>query len=191
MKRCFDLITALILGLSLFIPLLIIALIQVFTLGYPIFFRQERAGLRGKPFFILKFRSMHSGAGSDTERLTSWGQFLRSTTIDELPELWNVVRGQMSLVGPRPLPTHYLPRYSPEQGRRHEVLPGITGWAQVNGRNNLSWKEQFEMDLWYVENRSFQLDLKILWLTVIKVLQRHDITEEGHATRSEFMGENN
>ena len=131
---------------------------------------------------------MRKGQGSDEERLSAWGQFLRSTSIDELPELWNVLKGEMSLVGPRPLPTIYLERYSPEQARRHEVLPGITGWAQVNGRNDLSWKEQFELDLWYVENRSFLLDLKILCLTVNTVLNRRDIAEKGQATRSEFFG---
>ena len=132
---------------------------------------------------------MRNCQGSDEERLIAWGQFLRSTSIDELPELWNVLKGEMSLVGPRPLPTIYLERYSPEQARRHEVLPGITGWAQVNGRNGLSWKEQFELDLWYVENRSFLLDLKILCLTISTVLSRKDIAEEGQATRSEFFGD--
>ena len=131
---------------------------------------------------------MRNCHGSDEERLSAWGQFLRNTSIDELPELWNVLKGEMSLVGPRPLPTIYLERYSPEQARRHEVLPGITGWAQVNGRNGLSWKEQFELDLWYVENRSFLLDLKILCLTVNTVLSRRDIAEKGQATRSEFFG---
>ena len=131
---------------------------------------------------------MRNCQGSDEERLIAWGLFLRSTSLDELPELWNVLKGEMSLVGPRPLPTIYLERYSPEQARRHEVLPGITGWAQVNGRNGLSWKEQFELDLWYVENRSFLLDLKILCLTVSTVLSRRDIAEEGQATRSEFFG---
>tara|TARA_B110001452_G_scaffold249735_1_gene237481 strand:- start:400 stop:798 length:399 start_codon:yes stop_codon:yes gene_type:complete len=131
---------------------------------------------------------MRNCQGSDEERLIAWGQFLRSTSLDELPELWNVLKGEMSLVGPRPLPTIYLERYSPEQARRHEVLPGITGWAQVNGRNGLSWKEQFELDLWYVENRSFLLDLKILCLTINTVLSRKDIAEKGQATRSEFFG---
>ena len=131
---------------------------------------------------------MRNCQGSDEERLITWGQFLRSTSLDELPELWNVLKGEMSLVGPRPLPTIYLERYSPEQARRHEVLPGITGWAQVNGRNGLSWKEQFELDLWYVENRSFLLDLKILCLTINTVLSRKDIAEKGQATRSEFFG---
>ena len=188
MKRAFDLITSLLLFAVLGLPLLVIMMLQVMQLGHPIFFRQTRAGRDGRAFKILKFRSMRKGQGSDEERLSAGGQFLRSTSIDELPELWNVLKGEMSLVGPRPLPTIYLERYSPEQARRHEVLPGITGWAQVNGRNDLSWKEQFELDLWYVENRSFLLDLKILCLTVNTVLNRRDIAEKGQATRSEFFG---
>ena len=188
MKRIFDLICSLLLLASLCLPLLVITALQIVKLGQPIFFRQARAGRDGRAFKILKFRSMRDCQGSDAERLTAWGQFLRSTSLDELPELWNVLKGEMSLVGPRPLPTIYLERYSPEQARRHEVLPGITGWAQVNGRNGLSWKEQFELDLWYVENRSFLLDLKILCLTISTVLGRKDIAEEGQATRSEFFG---
>ena len=188
MKRAFDLITSLLLFAVLGLPLLVIMMLQVMQLGHPIFFRQARAGRDGRAFKILKFRSMRKGQGSDEERLSAWGQVLRSTSIDELPDLWNVLKGEMSLVGPRPLPTIYLERYSPEQARRHEVLPGITGWAQVNGRNDLSWKEQFELDLWYVENRSFLLDLKILCLTVNTVLNRRDIAEKGQATRSEFFG---
>ena len=188
MKRIFDLICSLLLLASLCLPLLVITALQIVKLGQPIFFRQARAGRNGRAFKILKFRSMRDCQGSDAERLTAWGQFLRSTSLDELPELWNVLKGEMSLVGPRPLPTIYLERYSPEQARRHEVLPGITGWAQVNGRNGLSWKEQFELDLWYVENRSFLLDLKILCLTISTVLSRRDIAEEGQATRSEFSG---
>ena len=188
MKRAFDLVSSLLLLAALCLPLLVITVQQVIKLGHPIFFRQTRAGRDGRAFKILKFRSMRNCQGSDEERLIAWGQFLRSTSIDELPELWNVLKGEMSLVGPRPLPTIYLERYSPEQARRHEVLPGITGWAQVNGRNGLSWKEQFELDLWYVENRSFLLDLKILCLTISTVLSRKDIAEEGQATRSEFFG---
>ena len=187
MKRIFDLICSLLLLASLCLPLLVITALQIVKLGQPIFFRQTRAGIHGRAFKILKFRSMRNCQGSDVERLTAWGQFLRSTSLDELPELWNVLKGEMSLVGPRPLPTIYLERYSPEQARRHEVLPGITGWAQVNGRNGLSWKEQFELDLWYVENRSFLLDLKILCLTISTVFSRKDIAEEGQATRSEFF----
>ena len=188
MKRAFDLTTSLLLLAALSLPLLVIMVLQVIKLGHPIFFRQARSGRNGHAFNILKFRSMRNCHGSDEERLSAWGQFLRNTSIDELPELWNVLKGEMSLVGPRPLPTIYLERYSPEQARRHEVLPGITGWAQVNGRNGLSWKEQFELDLWYVENRSFLLDLKILCLTISTVLSRKDIAEEGQATRSEFFG---
>jgi sugar transferase EpsL len=188
MKRAFDLICSLWLIFLLSIPLLVIAGIQLIKLGRPIFFRQTRAGLNGADFDILKFRTMRGGEGSDEERLTGWGQFLRKTSIDELPELWNVLMGEMSLVGPRPLPTIYLKRYSAEQARRHEVRPGITGWAQVNGRNGLTWQRQFELDLWYVENRSCLLDLKILGLTLITVLRRENISEAGHATRSEFLG---
>lgn len=188
MKRLFDLIAAALLLLALSLPLLILALLQLALLGRPIFFRQTRAGRDGAPFQILKFRSMRASAGSDAERLTRWGQFLRANSLDELPELWNVLRGEMSLVGPRPLPVHYLPRYSAEQSRRHEVRPGITGWAQVNGRNGLSWERQFELDLWYLENRSLRLDLKILARTALTVAQRRGISEPGQATRSEFMG---
>ncbi|MFT5836591.1 MAG: lipopolysaccharide/colanic/teichoic acid biosynthesis glycosyltransferase [Candidatus Azotimanducaceae bacterium] len=188
MKRAFDLICSLWLIFLLSIPLLVIAGIQLIKLGRPIFFRQTRAGLNGADFDILKFRTMRGGEGSDGERLTGWGQFLRKTSIDELPELWNVLMGEMSLVGPRPLPTIYLKRYSAEQARRHDLRPGITGWAQVNGRNGLTWQRQFELDLWYVENRSCLLDLKILGLTLITVLRRENISEAGHATRSEFLG---
>lgn len=186
MKRAFDLISSLCLLIALGIPLLILVLLQVCKLGRPIFFRQTRAGRNGAAFDIIKFRTMRNGAGTDAERLTPWGQFLRSTSLDELPELWNVVKGDMSLVGPRPLPTRYLERYSKEQARRHEVLPGITGWAQVNGRNGLTWASQFKLDLWYVDNRSFLLDLKILALTLTTVIRRENISEEGEATRSEF-----
>jgi lipopolysaccharide/colanic/teichoic acid biosynthesis glycosyltransferase len=188
MKRAFDIICSLALLAAFSLPLLIIACLQLGKLGKPIFFRQTRAGRNGAHFDILKFRTMRTGAGSDAERLTPWGQFLRKTSLDELPELWNVLKGEMSLVGPRPLPTIYLERYSPEQARRHEVRPGITGWAQVNGRNGLTWKRQFELDLWYVENHSCLLDLKILCLTISTVLRRENIAEEGHATRSEFKG---
>lgn len=188
MKRAFEIICSLLLLAALGLPLLVVAGIQFIKLGRPIFFRQTRAGLNGAAFDILKFRTMRTGAGSDEERLTSWGQFLRKTSIDELPELWNVLKGEMSLVGPRPLPTLYLERYSPEQARRHDVRPGITGWAQVNGRNGLTWQRQFELDLWYVENRSFLLDLKILGLTITTVLRRENIAEAGQATRTEFLG---
>lgn len=188
MKRLFDICVSLLLLLALALPLLVICICQLCFLGRPIFFRQQRAGRNGKPFYILKFRSMRTGAGTDADRLTTWGQFLRSTSIDELPELWNVLAGQMSLVGPRPLPTSYLPRYSRAQARRHTVRPGITGWAQVNGRNGLAWERQFELDLWYIEKRSFLLDLKILGLTVLTVFRRENISAEGEATRGEFFG---
>ncbi len=188
MKRLLDILVT-ILGLSaLCLPLLALGVIQRIKIGSPIFFRQVRAGQHGKAFSILKFRTMLNGEGSDEERMTPWGQLLRSTSLDELPELWNVLIGEMSLVGPRPLPTLYLDRYTPEQARRHEVRPGITGWAQVNGRNDLTWDDQFKLDLWYVENRSFLLDLKILWLTVWTVISRKDISAEGFATRGEFFG---
>lgn len=188
MKRTFDILATLILASLLLLPLLLLCACQIAFLGPPLFFRQERAGKHGKPFRILKFRTMRTGTSSDAERLTPWGTFLRSTSLDELPELWNVLRGEMSLVGPRPLPTIYLERYSTEQAQRHNVRPGITGWAQVNGRNGLTWKRQFELDLWYVNNRTFWLDLKILILTVVTVFKRENISEEGHATRSEFFG---
>lgn len=188
MKRLFDLISSAILLLVFSVPLILLILLQYWKLGRPIFFKQTRAGKAGRAFDIIKFRTMQTGDKSDAERLTHWGQFLRSTSLDELPELWNVLKGDMSLVGPRPLPTRYLERYSNEQARRHEVLPGITGWAQVNGRNGLTWTRQFELDLEYVENRSFLLDLKILALTLITVLRRENISEEGHVTRTEFLG---
>jgi lipopolysaccharide/colanic/teichoic acid biosynthesis glycosyltransferase len=188
MKRFFDIFATIIFASALSLPLLILSGIQLVILGRPIFFRQQRAGKNGQPLSILKFRTMRSGTGSDADRLIPWGKFLRSTSLDELPELWNVLRGEMSLVGPRPLPTIYLDRYSTEQARRHEVRPGITGWAQVNGRNGLTWKRQFELDLWYIHNRTFWLDLKILVSTIITVFKRENISEEGYTTRSEFLG---
>lgn len=188
MKRVFDIISSLILLLALSLPLLVLAASQLVCLGCPILFRQERVGRGGQRFEIIKFRTMQEGNETDEARLTSWGRFLRSTSLDELPELINVLRGDMSLVGPRPLPVAYLERYSPNQARRHEIRPGITGWAQVNGRNGLTWERQFELDLHYVENHSFLLDLKILVLTVITVIRRDNISEDGHATRSEFLG---
>ena len=188
MKRFFDIFAAMILTCALSLPLLIVCIMQLVILGRPIFFRQQRSGKKGQPLSILKFRTMRTGIGSDTERLIPWGKFLRSTSFDELPELWNVLRGEMSLVGPRPLPTIYLERYSTEQARRHDVRPGITGWAQVNGRNGLTWKRQFELDLWYVNNRTFWLDIKILVLTVVTVFKRENISADGYTTRSEFLG---
>lgn len=163
-------------------------------MGSPVFFRQVRPGLHGRHFTVVKFRTMkdaRDGAGRllpDSERLTGLGRFLRATSLDELPQLWNVLRGDMSLVGPRPLLPEYLDRYTPEQARRHEVRPGITGWAQVNGRNASTWEQRLQQDVWYVDNQSFWLDLKILWLTVAKVLRREGVSKEGHATMPEFLG---
>jgi sugar transferase EpsL len=162
--------------------------------GAPVLFRQTRPGMGGKPFLMYKFRTMtdqRDTAGNllpDEKRLTRFGKFLRSTSLDELPELINVLKGEMSLVGPRPLLMEYLGRYSPEQARRHEVRPGITGWAQVNGRNAISWEEKFKLDVWYVDNRSLWLDIKILWMTFVKVFKREGISQEGQATAEKFMG---
>jgi lipopolysaccharide/colanic/teichoic acid biosynthesis glycosyltransferase len=188
MKRLFDITLALLIFTVLLLPMFVFMPVQLFLLGRPIFFLQPRLGRNGAKFNIIKFRSMRAGSTSDASRLTGWGQLLRSTSIDELPELWNVLRGQMSLVGPRPLPLHYLPRYSTTQARRHEIRPGITGWAQINGRNEISWQRQFELDLWYLENQSLMLDFRILLRTVGKVLRRKNISQAGRATRSEFMG---
>jgi lipopolysaccharide/colanic/teichoic acid biosynthesis glycosyltransferase len=160
--------------------------------GAPAVYRQARIGRHGRRFTIYKFRTMSVRSGTldkdDSARLTSLGRHLRSSSLDELPELWNVLRGDMSLVGPRPLLPQYLSRYTPRQARRHEVRPGITGWAQVNGRNALSWEEKFELDVWYVDNWSLTLDFKILWLTLVQVLKREGISAEGHATMPEFLG---
>jgi lipopolysaccharide/colanic/teichoic acid biosynthesis glycosyltransferase len=194
MKRLFDVITAIFLLLVLALPLLFCALLVRLKLGAPVFFSQVRPGINGKPFKMIKFRSMtdqHDANGKplpDAERLTSFGHFLRASSLDELPELWNVIRGDMSLVGPRPLLIEYLPLYSPEQARRHEVRPGITGWAQVNGRNTLSWDEKFKLDIWYVDNQNIWLDLKILFMTVRKVLVRDGIAAKGEVTMSRFTG---
>ena len=173
-----------------------VALVVRVTMGPPILFRQTRAGLHGRPFELVKFRTMRNaepGAGGTAaaeaaRRLTRVGRLLRASSLDELPELWNVLRGDMSLVGPRPLLMHYLPLYSPEQARRHEVRPGLTGWAQVNGRNALSWEEKFALDLWYVDNRSLLVDVKILLLTVWRVLRPSGIGPEGAAIMPEFTG---
>ncbi|MBP5319843.1 MAG: sugar transferase [Kiritimatiellae bacterium] len=171
------------------LPLLAVTACAVrLGMGAPVFFRQERPGLDGKPFTLLKFRTMRLGEGSDAERLTRFGRFLRATSLDELPELINVLRGEMALVGPRPLLMRYLPLYTPEQMRRHAVRPGITGWAQVNGRNALSWESKFAYDCWYVDHRSAALDFKILFLTVAQVLLRRGINAEGEATMGEFKG---
>ena len=187
-KRSFDLaITSVALLIAAPI-MLVIAVCIWLVMGRPIFFRQRRPGLRGAPFTITKFRTMTQGLGSDEQRNTRLGAFLRRTSLDELPELWNVVRGEMSLVGPRPLLMQYLSRYSKEQTRRHEVLPGITGLAQVNGRNALSWEERLAMDVWYVDHQSLWLDLKIMLGSLGSVLGRHSINHPGHATMPEFMG---
>jgi lipopolysaccharide/colanic/teichoic acid biosynthesis glycosyltransferase len=194
MKRFLDLALTVPALLLLWPVLLLLALAVRLRLGSPVFFRQTRPGLHGRPFEIIKFRTMRDAAGPDgaplpdCDRLTPFGRFLRATSLDELPELLNVLKGDMSLVGPRPLLMQYLGRYTPRQARRHEVRPGITGWAQVNGRNALSWDDKFEYDVWYVENRSIFLDLKILWLTVGSVFRAEDICQPGHATMEEFMG---
>ena len=158
------------------------------AMGSPVFFRQERAGKGGRAFRILKFRTMREGDGTDAERLTCFGRFLRASSLDELPELFNVLRGEMALVGPRPLPTRYLPRYTPEQNRRHEVLPGITGWAQVNGRNALDWESKFRYDVEYVDRRSALFDLKIIAMTILQLIRPRGISAPGEATAGEFTG---
>jgi len=176
------------------VPLFVLAFLVRSTLGSPVLFRQVRPGLGGKPFTIYKFRTMkelkdqNGDLLPDEDRLTSFGNFMRSTSLDELPELFNVLRGDMNLVGPRPLMMSYLDRYTPGQARRHNVKPGITGWAQVNGRNGLSWEEKFKLDIWYVDNWSMLLDIKILFLTLIKVVKREGISAEGFATMPEFKG---
>jgi lipopolysaccharide/colanic/teichoic acid biosynthesis glycosyltransferase len=197
MKRCFDLVLTVSGLLFLSLPLLILMFMVRRKLGSPVFFRQVRPGLHGKPFEMVKFRTMTDERGPDGElladalRLTAFGRFLRSTSLDELPELWNVLKGDMSLVGPRPLLMEYIPLYSPEQARRHEVRPGVTGWAQVNGRNALSWEEKFKLDVWYVDHQSIVLDINILWRTVKKVLIRDGISAAGEATMPKFVGEIN
>lgn len=193
-RRGFDILGASI-GLLVFgVPMLVIAAAVHLTMGRPVLFRQVRPGLHGRPFCLYKFRTMtddRDGSGkllADEQRLTRVGRWLRASSLDELPELWNVLKGDMSLVGPRPLLMEYLDRYTPEQARRHEVKPGITGWAQVNGRNALSWEEKFRLDVWYVDNWSLWLDLKILFMTFVRVLRRDGISAEGCATMPEFMG---
>lgn len=194
MKRVMDVSLAGLVLLLLALPLLLLCGLVSRKLGSPVLFRQVRPGLQGRPFIMVKFRTMTDERGADGEllpdaqRLTSFGRFLRATSLDELPELWNVLRGEMSLVGPRPLLMEYLPLYSPEQARRHEVRPGITGWAQVNGRNALSWEKRFKLDVWYVDHHSLWLDLRILWLTVRKVIVREGISAQGEVTMPRFMG---
>ncbi|MCZ8036406.1 sugar transferase [Novosphingobium sp.] len=194
MKRGFDLFVVCLALIPALPIMLIVALLVRINLGTPILFRQRRPGRDGRPFDILKFRTMTDARDPqgallpDDQRLPRFGRIMRSTSMDELPSLLNVLRGDMSLVGPRPLLMNYLPLYSPAQARRHEVRPGITGWAQVNGRNALSWEEKFALDVWYVDHRTFMLDLKILALTVLKVLRRSDISAEGQATMPAFEG---
>ena len=193
-KRLFDIVVSL-LALVLLSPVLVVLFFLIrMKLGTPVFFTQTRPGVDGKPFKMIKFRTMLEATDAqgnplpDAERMTPFGRMLRATSMDELPELWNVLKGDMSLVGPRPLLMEYIPLYSREQFRRHEVRPGITGWAQVNGRNAISWEERFKLDVWYVENHNLWLDLKIIFLTVKRVLQRDGISQEGQATMTKFTG---
>jgi len=194
MKRLFDLVMAITALALLALPLLLLYAMVRRKLGSPVLFRQTRPGLHGQPFMMVKFRTMTDERGPegellpDAQRLTAFGRFLRASSLDELPEFWNVLRGDMSLVGPRPLLMEYLPLYSPEQARRHELRPGITGWAQVSGRNAVSWEERFRLDVWYVDHRSFWLDLRILWLTVRKVLVREGISAQDEVTMPRFTG---
>lgn len=197
MKRLFDVVVS-VFALLFFSPIMAFVAWKIRkNLGSPVLFRQTRPGLSGKPFEMVKFRTMKDAADTlgnilpDAERMTAFGNKLRSSSLDELPELWNVLKGDMSLVGPRPLLMQYLPLYSKEQARRHEVRPGVTGWAQVNGRNAISWEDKFKLDVWYVDNHSFWLDFKVLLLTVKKVFVREGISAEGQATMHEFMGNNN
>ncbi len=194
MKRIIDFVASFI-GLILLLPIMIItAFLILINMGKPVIFKQQRPGLNGKPFYLYKFRTMTDKKDSigkllpDEKRLTSFGKFLRRYSIDELPQLFNVVKGDMSFVGPRPLLMEYLPLYTPEQARRHEVRPGITGWVQVNGRNAITWEEKFKLDVWYVNNRSLFLDLKILLLTAIIVFKSEGINQAGHATMPVFKG---
>jgi lipopolysaccharide/colanic/teichoic acid biosynthesis glycosyltransferase len=194
MKRLFDFFVALAALLTLLPVLLVLYVIIAIKMGLPVFFVQARPGMQGNIFKMVKFRSMTDAKGIDGEllpdaqRLPAFGQMLRATSLDELPELWNVLKGEMSLVGPRPLLIEYLDKYTPEQSRRHEVRPGVTGWAQVNGRNALSWEEKFALDTWYVDNRSFWLDIKILFMTVKQVFKRDNISQDGHVTMEKFKG---
>ena len=196
-KYLFDLTVSIIVFLILLPVILLVAVLIRIKLGSPILFTQDRPGINGKVFKMMKFRSMldakdkHGNLLPDNERMTKFGAFLRSTSLDELPGLFNVIKGDMSLVGPRPLLVQYLPLYSSEQAKRHNVRPGITGWAQVNGRNAIGWDEKFKLDVWYVENQSFLLDMKILLLTVKKVFVREGISADGHVTIEPFKGSNN
>lgn len=194
MKRSLDILVSGLVLAALGPILVLMALLIKMSLGGPILFAQERPGRYGKPFTMYKFRTMRDTVGgdgialADEHRMTKLGSFLRKSSLDELPELWNVLKGEMSLVGPRPLLMEYLPLYTAEQARRHEVNPGITGWAQVNGRNSISWEEKFELDIWYVNHHNCLLDLKILFMTLLKVLRRDGIAQSGHVTVERFQG---
>ena len=196
MKRIFDLILILFSAPILILIFLLVALTVRFKLGSPVFFKQRRPGLNKQIFNMIKFRSMTMKSDtsgvllSDSNRLTQFGEFLRSTSLDELPSFWTVLKGEMSLVGPRPLLVEYLPLYSEKQSRRHEVKPGITGWAQVNGRNAINWDEKFDLDVWYADNQSTLLDIKILYMTIIKVITRSGINQDRQATMEKFKGNN-
>ena len=193
-KKAFDRLAAAAAFVVLSPVLVMTALAIRATMGSPVLFRQKRPGLHGEPIHILKFRTMRHAMGADgralpdSQRLTRLGSFLRRTSLDELPQLWNVMRGDLSLVGPRPLLMQYLPRYSPEQARRHDVMPGITGWAQINGRNALTWEEKFALDVWYVDHHSTRLDVEILGKTVSQVFSGHGVSAPGHATMEPFRG---
>jgi len=193
-KRGFDVVAAAALLLCLSLPLALLALLIRVKLGSSVLFRQQRPGLHGQPFLMVKFRTMTDACGPDgallpdAQRMTALGRWLRATSLDELPELWNVLKGEMSLVGPRPLLVEYLTLYTAEQARRHEVRPGITGWAQVNGRNAIDWTQRFKLDVWYVDHQTLWLDLRILWLTLRKVWRREGISAEGEATVAKFKG---
>ncbi len=195
-KRLFDLIFAFLALIVLSPLILLIAILVRIFIGTPLLFKQQRPGYKGRPFFIYKFRTMTNRLTRDgnllpdAERLTPLGNFLRALSLDELPELFNILKGEMSIVGPRPLLMEYIPRYSPEQMRRHDALPGLTGWAQVNGRNAITWQDKFNYDVWYVDHWSFWLDVKIILLTVWKVVKREGISQDGHATSEYFMGNN-
>ncbi|MED0997376.1 sugar transferase [Bacillus mobilis] len=194
MKRIFDVCISLLLLCVCLLPILVVAILVRLKLGSPVLFKQQRPGLHGKPFNVYKFRTMLDKKGSDGEllpdenRLTTFGTILRKCSLDELPQLINVIRGDLSLVGPRPLLMEYLPLYSSKQAKRHNVKPGITGWAQINGRNLITWEEKFELDVWYVENHSFLLDLKIIVLTILKVFKTEGINHVGHVTMERFNG---
>jgi len=193
-KRLFDFSVALLILAAVWPLLVLVAVLVRLRLGSPVLFRQQRPGLHARPFYIYKFRTMTDARDAqgellpDAERLTPLGRLMRRLSLDELPQLLNVLTGKLSLVGPRPLLMEYLPLYSPEQARRHEVRPGITGWAQVNGRNAISWEERFRLDVWYVDHRSFLLDMKILWMTLLKVVKSEGVSQQGHATMEKFRG---